>query len=104
MKNITLAFILIFPCITIAEELCTEYESKIESDHRLHEYKLTKERALESLKSLTDTIEINKSSSWVAVPNDLNLVNGYFMKRQVLQNSVQKDYFCKWLMRQVIYD
>ena len=109
-------FLAHFSKVALADELCLDWESRIEEDHRFEESDFTLESALESTERLAELSQTPRGHiSSFAEHNNLIVLRGWLLKKAVLEAQEKKDsatsvderlrQFCKFLVEEaVIYD
>lgn len=95
---------------SLADELCSGWETKIEPDMQIQESEFTLERfdkALEALSALGR--EPLHSETWITQGNSLQFVHGWLLKKAAIEaaedtgNKEAVDAFCKFLVNDAFY-
>ena len=111
MKYLLIA-IFCLPTLGLANDICHDYENKIEPDHQWKESDFTKEKAQKALDFLVGVVKDNKKYEWFELTNAHTLVEGFVLKRAALRemeiNSMPPDYhrsaFCLWVTTRSVVD
>ena len=111
MKPLAVLTILFFvPNTSPAEELCAQWERKIEPDMQIQESDFTLERFDRALETLLKVgHEARHSETWLIEGNSLQFVHGWLLKKAALEaaEDFEKEeavrVFCEFLVNEAFY-
>ena len=106
MKLISCIIISLLSFNSLSQEICSNYENKIEADHQWNELDFTKENAENALKRMNQAVQSEVALDWYEYPNLSTLVEGYILKTQFTAkpSDHSRDMFCNFLIRTPIVD
>jgi hypothetical protein len=107
--------IMLFSLPAYSDDICKNFESKIEPDFRWQESDFTEAASKKALAELSNAINKNEMMATFQLPNNLSLIEGYILKQEAIRalngDSVHEgmvEYyvtnFCEFLVRTPIYD
>ena len=106
MKTFVSLILLLISFTTQSKEYCSEYKSKIESDHQRKESYFTKNNADLALNRLNQAVIGKIKLDWYEYPNLSVSIEGYLLKANLLENDSEHNIekFCTFVITTAFVD